>query len=80
VERADFLIKCRSIQVTFHINRFPTINEIAELAGLAKNTPLEDRVGDWAPASYDLPKTASATLSCFGLAQPPERVVRRIIT
>lgn len=31
--------------MTFHINRFPTINEIAELAGLAKNTPVEDRVG-----------------------------------
>lgn len=31
--------------MTFHINRFPTINEIAELAGLAKNTAVEDRVG-----------------------------------
>jgi hypothetical protein len=31
--------------MTFHINRFPTINEIAELASLAKNTPMEDRVG-----------------------------------
>jgi hypothetical protein len=30
--------------MTFHINRFPTIGEIAELAGLAKNTPIEHRV------------------------------------
>lgn len=31
--------------MTFHINRYPTISEIAELASLAKNTPLADRVG-----------------------------------
>lgn len=32
--------------MTFHINSDPTINEIAELGGLAKDTPYELRVGE----------------------------------
>lgn len=31
--------------MTFHINSMPTIAEIAELAGLAKDTPYAERVG-----------------------------------
>lgn len=31
--------------MTFHINRYPTIKEISELAALAKNTPMAERVG-----------------------------------
>jgi hypothetical protein len=45
VAYANISFRNRSIQVTFHINRNLTINEIAELASLAKNTPLADRVG-----------------------------------
>lgn len=30
--------------MTFHINRSPTIKEISELAALAKNTPVAERV------------------------------------
>lgn len=32
--------------MTFHVNRYATINQIAELAGLAKNTAFANRVGE----------------------------------
>lgn len=40
--------------MTFHINRYPSLAEIAELTGLAANTPFADRVGSCSTYSFRL--------------------------
>ena len=54
--------------MTFHINKYLTINEINELASLAKNTPLADRVGKQDVSSFRLAEDRQRSAFMFETA------------